>query len=270
MAKNTGMIWALGGLGVGVLAVAAGVLTTFRPEPTYQRYQLEDPQSLVETAWEFVEAGRADRLPELVHPESPEMESVLARVGSLLASAQELASAVAARFPAEVAEIRTNAEGVQLGALAGPGGPDGASLGRLLADPFGWLERARERVRIVYVADDVRAVLIDGMPAFGVGMTIRQFDDGWRIVLPTALPGVANFMPRSNEEWQVVASMVTVVDHAVRDLAGEVRAGSVRSVEDTARRAGEMAWGPLVMTVVAYQKAREARTRDRSGGGGGV
>lgn len=266
MAKNSGTRWAMGGLAIGLAAVAVGLATTFRPAPTYERLRLDDPESLIDIAWGFVENGRADRLPELVQPESPQMESVLARLGSLLASAQELASAVTARFPEEVASIRADAESVPLGAFTDRGGPDNASLGRLLADPFGWLDSARQRVQIVYVADDVRAVLVDGRPAFGVGLTLRRFDDGWRIVLPTAIPGLGNYMPHSNEEWQVVASMVTVVDRALRDLAAEVRSGGARTIEDTARRAGEMAWGPLVMTVIAYQKAREARIGERGAG----
>lgn len=250
---------------IGLAALVAGVVVSLRPtEATAERVRVSDPNDLIDIAWEFVESGRPERLPELIHAESPEMEAVLARVGRLLGSLHELAGAVQERFPEETARLRAEAVPDATALMgrareAARDGPDEGFLARVFADPFGWLRSARERVSVVYIADDARAVLIDGQPAFGVGLTMREYEEGWRLALPMSLPLVSRYMPKSREEWTIVASMVTVIDNAVRDLEADVRAGRVRHLNDAARAAGEKAWAPLVMTIVAYQRAMEVR-----------
>lgn len=265
MKRQSGGLWILGGAVIGLGALLAGAIMARAPkEQRPERVRIDDASQLVDVAWDFIESGSANRLPELIHPESLEMESVLARLGRLMGSLQELAMAVQSRFPDEVRATRDEMEsagGNILGRArqAARDGPDDRLLARIFADPFGWLTHARDRISVVYVADDVRAILVDGKPAFGIGLTLREYEDGWRIAVPTTVPGVSRYLPKNKEEWQIAASMVTVLDNTIQDLSSEVQSGRTRNLNDVARKAGEMAWIPIVMTAVAYQKAMEAR-----------
>ncbi len=267
MAKRGDTIWMLGGGLIGLAALVAGVVMSLRPTvETEAVVRVDDPNDLIDLAWSFVEEGRPDRLPELIHAESPEMEAVLARIGRLLDGMHELAQAIQARFPEESMRLREDAFAAASGSSfagqarnAARDGPDEQFLSKIFADPFGWLREARDRVSVVYIADDARAVMFDDKPAFGVGLTIREYDDGWRVALPMSLPIVRRYMPQSRDEWTIVASMVTVLENAVRDLADDVESGRVRNLSDAARAAGEKAWAPLVMTIVAYQRVMQMR-----------
>lgn len=267
MGRSSGLIWAVGGGLIGLAGLIVGLVVALRPSPDASTppVRIDDPNTLIDVAWEFVSEGRADRLPELIHAESPEMESVLARLGRLLGAVQELAAEVQTRFPEDVRQVKAaQAAGGGLfkqARAAANNGPDDSFVARVFADPYGWLETARGRVSVAYVSDDLRALMVDGAPAMGFGITLREYDDGWRIVPPTTLPMVQRYLPQSREEWQIVASMVTVLENAIRDLAADVKSGRARSLNDTARLAGEKAWMPLMMTIVAYQKAMEARSR---------
>lgn len=134
-----------------------------------------------------------------------------------------------------------------------------AAVRALFADPFGGIERSLERVSTIRTADDTAAVMIDDKPAFGLGLIMRREEDRWRIILPLNLPGLARYVPRSREEWMIVASMIQVVDNAVVELAADVRAGKCGDVEQVSQRAGEKAFMPLMMCFIAYNRAMEAR-----------
>jgi len=268
--KQSGAFWIVAGGLIGLAGLAIGVLiSVFSGPRSAQPVRLDDADKLVDVAWGFVEEGRPDRLAGLIHPESPEMESVLARLGGLLGSVQELAKTLNETFPDEIAQRLAEADSsnaddaVDQARRVARFGLDGQTLASLFADPFAWLRNARDRVTIAYVADDVRAVMIDSKPAFGVGLTMRKYDDGWRVVLPMSLPGIRKYMPQNLDEWRIVASMVTVVDNAVDDLNKDVRRGRMRNLNEVASSAGEKAWAPLVMTAVAYQKAMAARKDGR-------
>ena len=261
-------LWVGGGAVVGISAIVAGIAISMRPTTAVPPpIRIDDPERIIDLAFEFIEEGAPERLPELIYAESPEMEAVLARIGSLLASVTELGAALETRFPDETARIRESAaseladsEMFQSARNAARDGPDERFLSRIFVDPFASLRRFRDRIDVVYISDDARAILVDGQPAFGVGLTVREYDIGWRIALPTTIPVVSRYMPQSRDEWTIVASMVTVIDNAIKDLTADVRSGRIRNLDDAARRAGDKAWAPLVMTVVAYQRAMEIRS----------
>lgn len=263
--RSSGRAWAVGGLAVALLAVGVGFFAGRSPTRAGERARVDDPERFVAVALELIETGRPERLTDLIHAESPEMRAVLDGLGRALASAADLAEALAERFPDESSRLAASAFERWDARRPMRDGPTGDTFAAILVDPFGWVRNGADRLAVEPLSDDARAITIDGAPALGVGLVVRRFDAGWQIVIPSALPGVGAILPRSAEEWRIAGSMAAVLENALRDLAREVRSGRVRSVEDAARRAGEMAWGPLVMTWIAYQRAREI-----SGGAGQV
>ncbi|MEC9372335.1 MAG: hypothetical protein VYC34_00755, partial [Planctomycetota bacterium] len=138
-------------------------------------------------------------------------------------------------------------------------------VGRILADPFGWLQRARDRITTIQTADNIAAVLIDNKPAFGLGLTMRLDDNGkWAIALPLNLPVVARYTPRNHDEWSIVASIIQVIDNALKDLTTDIKQGDCRTLAEASELAGEKAVSPMFIAIIAYNRAMEARERAAS------
>lgn len=290
------MRWILAGAIVGLTAVLLGlaVLVSGASDRAARgmAYDQSTPDAVLVSALQMVEDGEVRRLTDLIHADNDEMRAVLNRAGSLLQSLHTLAEAIQQRFPDEVAEMQARAEeqartggvrslfaGAPRAQRSAGGGPPwsvqggGGFLQPLLADPFAWIERNRTRMTVIQTADNTAAIMVDGKPAFGLGLTMRLEDGRWQVMLPLRLPFISRYMPQTREEWAILASLVEVIDNAVAELAVDVRAGRCRNIEAVAELAGEKAWMPVVMCVMAYNRAMEARERnpgsstERRGGG---
>jgi len=266
------MRWIIAGAVIGLAGLLGGAAVAILVEeparPAERPLELDSPEAVLDEAMAVVEAGRADRLADLIHAETPEMRAALDALGRLLGDLQDLGETLQSRFPEKVEALRSG--GVDPGAAAGGSGfasmfgglGTGAGNRRLaaaLADPFGWLQRARGRLSVAPLTDDTAAVQVDGRPAFGVGLTMMRTEDGWRITPPLHVPPVSTYAPQSPEEWSILTSMILTVDAAVVDVQKSVRRGEARDLGDAARLAGEKAWAPLAMCVVAYQRVMELR-----------
>lgn len=138
-----------------------------------------------------------------------------------------------------------------------------AAMKELFADPYGWLERSEGRLTTQYISDDLSALLWDGKPVFGVGLLMKEERGKWYIMLPTALPGLGQLAPNSDEMWQIAGSLMAALDNAIKDTRREVRAGEHRSMEDLARSVGEKAAIPAVAIMFAYQRAAQVERREQ-------
>jgi len=135
------------------------------------------------------------------------------------------------------------------------------TLGRLLADPFNWIERNAERLTTVSVSDDAAAVLLDGKPVPPIGLAMKKVQGRWYVQLPLNLPVVSQYMPQTRQEWSIIASLVKVLDNAVQELGGDIRSGSISSIEQLASKTGEKAFIPGAMVFVVYSKEMDVRGR---------
>ncbi|MDX2147213.1 MAG: hypothetical protein SFZ23_06790 [Planctomycetota bacterium] len=276
----------------GLLVLAAFAGGCSRKE----RYSQATPEATIRTARLMVERGEVEKLPTLIYSESKEFSALMKRFGILLSSVSDLASTVQEKFPAEVAALRAPADegGDKPGFLAqlaqsqgrrfNPGNAAqeeafGNLVKQIFADPFGWLAQGEQRLSVEEIDDSRVAVLLDGEPVLApVGLIMRKdVDDKWAFVLPTQFPGLGDFMPRSRQEYSIVASLFKVFDNAVKDLDADVKAGRIANLEDLSRAAGEKAFIPAVMTYFAYTKAIEARNKaaasvgsPQAGGAGGA
>jgi len=280
--------------GWGVAAVVVFVVGLvgawwFTREPPPRFYDQSSPEAVVRSAKAMVENGDARRLSELLYADSDGMRRVYARVGLMLEHLYELGVAVQARYPAEVEALAKQAReaaeqgrGASLldGLSMGMGGPPrrgedrrareeqmGGALKRVFADPFGWLAESEERLGVVTIHDELAALTWDGaaiLPPMGLAVQ-RDLDEKWYVVPPLNVPGVSRYLPRTEEEYSIWESIVQVFDNVVVDLTKEVEAGKHASLEDLSRSAGEKAFFPAAMALVAYERAMAAR--GRAGGG---
>lgn len=265
------MKWILTGVAVALLAILIGVVSLVAaPEPSNRPLAASTPDELIDSIFRAIEEREPRRIATLIDAPDEDFAQVVNRIGWLLHRLQRLSDALEERFPSDVQALRAEAaqragQGGARGLLAvaqsagGGGGGGRDALVALLADPFGWAAGERARFTTIPISSDQSALLIDGKPAFGVGMVIVRRDGRWRIALPLELPMVAEYVPRTPEEHQILASMIHVVDNAVADLTTEVREGRCTSLDDAARTAGEMAVAPMVMCFIAYDRALKAR-----------
>ena len=271
--KIRGWIWIAAGAVIAITAItiALGVELSRPQSLSRADYPQSTPDEVIASAFAMIEDARPHQLTDLIHADSDDMRAVLNRLGRLFKTLEDLAVAANNAFPKEVAELKAQAEQQQGGgifaALTNPPRDSAEQreqtnlVARILADPFGWLQRARDRITTIQTADNIAAVMIDGKPAFGLGLTMRLEDDRWQVMLPLRLPFISRYMPQTREEWAILASLVEVIDSAVDELAGDVRAGRCRDIEAVAELAGEKAWMPVVMCVMAYNRAMESRER---------
>lgn len=234
------------------------------------------PDAVVDSAIRMVEQGDADQLANLIYADSPPMRAMLKKLGGLLGSLEDLSAAVEERFPEEVAALRAQAEdqaaaqGQNLLSRLGQRRPRDEREGReafeatvrgIFADPFGAIERNRDRLSTMPVADDMAAVMLDNAPVPPIGLTMQKDGDKWYIVLPLNLPVVSQFMPRTHEEWSIIANLVDVFNNAVIELTADVRRGKVQGIDDLARLAGDKAFVPAAMVFLVYSREMDVRQR---------
>lgn len=231
-----------------------------RPGPPDVPLRTDSPDAVVDSAFAVVEAGRADLLADLLYAPSDDFRMVLDQAGLLLLDLQEFAALLAERYPDEIAELREAGAGGGAAALltrAGSGGEQ--ALRRILADPFAWARSSRDRITTATLGEDSAAVLVDGAPAMGIGLLMKREGDRWWIELPLGLPMIQKYLPQTPEEHQVLASMIRVIDNAVLDLIIDIKAGRCATLDEVSELAGEKAFGPMIMCVVAYDRAMKAR-----------
>jgi hypothetical protein len=273
-------LWA--GVVLVALALLAGGAGGCERKPQYSQ---KTPDDVVASALAMVKNNDARRLADLIAADGPEMRAVLNRLGNLLSKLQELAVQVQQRMPQEVAALKAQgvnaaADSVPLGEffeemqrppqrdpndVADEGRRDvvQGAIARLFADPYGWLERNSSRMTTVKLADDIAALMVDNQPVLPpVGVTMRLEKDGkWYIVLPTNLPVVSNYMPRTREEWSIVASVIKVIENVTVELTEDVRSGRINTIKGLGDKAGDKAIIPGMIAFAAYAKEMDVRQR---------
>jgi len=288
--------WIVVGGALGAVFLAIGLVVRLAPSPNPADVAVDrsSPDALVQTAFDLVEQERVEALPRLIHAESPAMRDALDQVGLALGEALRLSKTLRERFPEETAEMADRSMSGLFGMMRGgdrraaraprertgdgrrgprgrrPGrggaGPmDGDVVSTLLADPLGWLEDAEGRVSTIPNGDDMAAVMVDGRPAFGLGLALRRDQGEWGVVVPTGMPMLSRFMPRNEDEWAILGGMAGSLAKGMRDARDEIEDGAGTDLESASRLVGEKAGPTLMMCFVAYQRALEARERDAAG-----
>ena len=246
----------------------ASVLPACDRAPSYSQ---ATPTDVIRSAAQMVKDNRADLLPNLLYAENDEMRRLYRALGTFLKHTQELAQSLQTKFPEEVNKLKKQGEEAakkgQATTLFGQlGQAFNAALKRIFVDPYGSLDDGVERLSTTPINDDVAAIMVDGKPMLApLGLTMRRVktDDReiWAVVPPLNIPGVANFVPKTKEEFQIWGSLIKTFDNVVVDLTKDVNSGAMKSLDDVSKKAGEKAFIPAAMTVFAYTQAMEARKK---------
>lgn len=239
-----------------------------------RRYPQDSAQAVIASARRMVERDHAERLTDLIYADSKDMRELLDHVGALLGSLQDLGTELERTFPDEIARLRAATRraaerGEADEALsrvftgrppisdrdADPGKVFNDMLVQVLADPYAFLDEQTTRLTSVPVADDMAVLQWDGQPLFGplVGLTLKEEDGRWQLMLPTHLPMVAKWV-QDEERRQLIEELIGVLDNAVRDLRADVRSGKIESLDQAAEVAGEYAFLPMGLVMIAISK----------------
>jgi hypothetical protein len=134
----------------------------------------------------------------------------------------------------------------------------------VFADPYGWLERSEGKLTVTRDGqpDDMAALLWDGKPVFGVGLSLKQEDGVWYIALPTNIPGLGRIAPKSADSWEIMGEIMEIFDNTLKDLRDDVHKGRITRLEDLAAKAGEKAFVPAALGLLAYEKVKEAERKE--------
>lgn len=281
--------------GVVLLVVLTAVLAMIGGCERKRDYSQNTPDQVLKSALEMVKQGETERLAGLLYADSPQMRAFWDETGVLLGNMQKLSKAVQARFPTEFEELRRETEeraargeassllDLVRQSAPGAGGPTPprsrpGSTGRqgeaaqrdqfrdlvnqLFADPYAWLETNSARLSAEQITDDTATILLDGQPVIPiVGLPMRLENDRWYVVMPLAVPPISEVMPRTDEQWQILRSLVRVLNKTVVDMTADVQQGRVSSMEALARNAQQKAIFPAAIAFAAYGKELDVSNR---------
>lgn len=283
-----------------VALAAGGYLIVQRLEARQAAFEIDQstPEALFTTAARMVREGRADLLTELLYAHSEAEREVLRGIGGVLGALQRAGYAAAEAFPDEIRRIReeamaaaregkagnvfaTIAQGMGMNASRGnifteSDDPGADAIASLLADPFGWIERNREKLGTMTMGDRMAGVTWDGRPVltpFPMMMELKE-DDRWYVVLPTNLPGVRQAideMIEDAERREMILLILQSVRQAFDDLATDMQTGKIRNLDHAANKLGEYAMPPVGLGMIAFgrymeiakQSEREQRRAER-------
>jgi hypothetical protein len=251
------------------------------------------PEGTIAAARWAVERGEARRIGDYIFADNEETRRLFRRLGVFLGNVQQLGQTIQEKFPAEVAGLKAAAEQAaaegkatslvsQLTSQMRPGrgrrsgppamaGDDSArqafdnALKGLFADPYGWVRESEKRLTTTFLTDTSVALLWDEKPILPpIGMVMRRDDtDGrWYFALPTNLPGVSNFMPKTKEQFEIFGGLIKVFDQVVIDLRNDIDEGRLTTLDEVSRAAGEKTFLPAALTVFAYARLTESQKKE--------
>lgn len=269
-------------VGVLVAGFLAYLLTGTAKRHTYPQ---SSPDDVLRAAVAMIKNGETRQLSTLIYAETPEMRTVLAQLGTVLESMQQLSVSSARRFPAEFQKLQDDAlaaaeDPKNKGLVAqlmigmnefGSGKPTGRqpnaddvrnAFSAILADPFGWIDRNAARLSTVKTADDTASIMFDGQPAIPVvGLPMKLENGKWYIHLPLNVSPISNVMPKSKQQWSILGSVLKVMDNAMVDLRADVDAGRVAGLKNLTDKFQDKVLFPIAIAFASYGKELDVRGR---------
>ncbi len=121
-----------------------------------------------------------------------------------------------------------------------------------MADPFGWVDANKGRLRVEDLADGTASVEIDGKPVLGGVITMMSTSDGWKFTIPAELARNSEYFPDTREEWAVVAYFMLALENAMNDFERELDEGKFRTLGQASERVGRLMAEGAAAQVVIY------------------
>lgn len=283
---RTGLLaWFLAGAAAVLLAAAAWAWAS-RPK----HYDQNSPEAVLAAARDMVRTGRADRLPELVYAETPELRRLYDGVGRILGSLQSLAESINRRFPDEVAAYRRQAEEAAASGAAsnlisralqasrqgraGQRRPDinpdefkkllDNTFREVFADPYAWLTRNESRLTTQYITDDLYGLYWDGKPLTpGNALVLARRDGRWYLDIPAKRFLGDRILKPTPESQHAYEAMLAVLNNTLIDVRRDVESGHADSLNRVAELAGEKAFMPMVFVFIAIDRIQAEERQAR-------
>lgn len=227
------------------------------PSCSKPQYDTSSPQAALDSMYKIIEESRPELLGSLVYiqprsitfddgvTEASAIDNVTEKSGDMFGSLFRVAKKLRDRFPEDVSK--------ELSA-AGPSikiDDTGFNPTRFLADPFGLLDQQRSRITVEDLGDGTAAILIDGKPAFGVGLQMKDVDGQWKVDVPIDL--LQDWRPDTRYEWSVLASMMLSMENALKAFEKELDENQFRDLEQASRRVGRLLGERVFVQVMIYQ-----------------
>jgi hypothetical protein len=240
---------ALGFGGAGTLAGCS------KPE-----YDTASPQAALDSMYQMIADGRADMLADMIHieprdiayddgvTEASAIQDVKTKAGEMLGQLYRVANKLRERYPDQIdQELVTATAGSRRTGLD--------FLTRFLTDPFGLMDEQRSRITVEDLGDGTAAVLIDGKPAFGLGLQMKDIDGKWRVNVPIHL--LQEYRPNTRHEWSVIASMMLAMENSLTAFETELDDGQFRDLKQASARAGRLLGERVFVQAVIYQNMKQ-------------
>jgi hypothetical protein len=223
------------------------------------RYDASSPQAAVDAMHQMIVDGHPEQLKNLVHIEARQItyadgvteasaiQDVIDKAGEMFGQLYRVARKLRDRYPDQVTkELQT------LDAKARRDGFD--QLTRFLADPFGLMNEQRARVAVEDLGDGTAAILIDGKPALGFGMQMREVDGAWKVDVPIDM--LQRYRPNTREEWTVIVNMMLSFENSLSAFETELDRGDFRNLNQASTRAGRLLGERALVQVLIYQNMK--------------
>ncbi len=251
-------------------------------------YSQSSPDATIATAQKMVRSGDAKLLVKLIYSDDQNMHRCLNRLGHTLGHIQDLAVELNRAFPDDAKKLKEDARaqtargGVQGLAQLFTGAqrsgqqrqvqgndPFSAQLTRLFTAPYQVLEEEGANFSALKLDDKTYSLLYKNspiIPAVPILIRLDERDSRWYFVLPIDLPIFSGYFFKTSEAWTTYTGLIATLDNIVIDLTHDVKAGKIRSLNDTARVAGEKAFTSLPFAIIALDRLTAAERKKITAG----
>lgn len=268
-----------------ILLCAGTMLAACSRDPGYSQ---SSPEATIATAQSMVKNGDAKLLVKLIYSEDQNMSRCLNRLGHTLGSLQSLALELNRAFPEDVKKLKdASQKQATQGGIGGlrqmfTGARSGqrresrendafsSQLTKLFVSPYQVLEEEGSNLTALKLDDKTYSLLYKGgpiIPAVPLLLKIDERDNRWYFVLPTDFPFLQGYFFRSDDAWKTYTGLIATLDNIVKDLTQDIKDGKLKSLDDTARVAGEKAFTSLPFAIIAIDRLTSAERKKLNVGG---
>jgi len=251
-----------------LLTILAASLASCRRKEYYDQSSAD---ATIQSLAEMVRNGDIGRLPELVRSNDENLNKTLKSAGIIFERIQLLSDTLKKKFPDEVDELiekaKTTATEEANKVAKRRGQTDwGERLQTLFIDPSGAIDDFMSRATVAYADDETYALLIDGQPAFGIGIILKQNPENqkWYLNWPDNLTGMVKMMPQTDAEWMIIRSMLKSISNGVRWTERGIREDKIKQLDDVWQHAAMNVAPNVVVQWLIYEQAVKKRPKKSS------
>jgi hypothetical protein len=245
-----------------ILAAACALSVIASITGCEQQYDASTPDAALNSIYQMIADGHPEKIRTFIHiaprditygdgvTEASAINDVITKAGDMLGQLYRVAGKLRTRFAKEIENELDKAE-----RATRRGGNE--EFANFLVDPFGLMDEQRSRIGVTDLGDGTAAILLDGQPAFGFGLIMRELDGRWKVDVPIDL--LQQYRPETREEWTVVANLMLAIEKAFIQFEKELDAGEIRDLNHASTRDGRLLGERALIQGLIYQRMKEER-----------